>query len=423
MGAPSDYPRGGEQRGVELLGYPEHVVDEPAVEVHVGCDARRVGALLQDQLRSEPLDGLVHAVVVHPALLDGQLLHEGLENERPRVGFGVDRVPHPVDQPLVVEDLLVQDLGEVAPHLLLAVGVLDMALDVVHHVHDLQVRAAVLGSLEGRHRCCDDGVGVGSRRGGHAGGERRIVPSAVLHVQNERQIQDGCLQVRVGLVRPEHAQDVLRGGQVGVRAVDVHALVVDVVVVRVVAVHREHGEHADQVDALPEDVLGGVVQRFLVIRGEEQDAPGNGVHDVLVRRLHDDVPGERDGQPPLLGEVLPELLQLGLVRQVSEQQEVRALLEAEALVEESAGQVLDVVAPVAELPLAGHLDPVDHLGPVDLRYAGQTDHDPAPFAVAESLLDVVPLIELRGEAVDGLAHLRFALYESLVFAVHRDPLA
>ena len=117
----------------------------------------------------------------------------------------------------------------------------------------------------------------------------------------------------------------------------------------VVAVDGQHGEDADQEDALPQDVLDAVVQRLLVVGCEEQDASGDGVHDVPVGGLHDDVPGEGDGELPLLGEVLLELVQVLLVRKLPEQEEVGALLESEPFVQESGGQVLDVVPAVAEL--------------------------------------------------------------------------
>ena len=199
---------------------------------------------------------------------------------------------------------------------------------------------------------------------------------------------------------------------------DVHALVVDVVVVGVVAVHRQHREHADEEDALADDVVEAVVQRLLVVGRQGEDAPGDGVHDVLAGRHHDDVPDEGVGQPPLLGQVVLELLQLLRVGERPEQQEVGALLEAEALVEEALGEIADVVAAVLEPALAGHLDPVDLVGPVDLGHGGQSDHDAVAFGVAQALLDIVLLVEVGGEAVRGHADLGLPLDVSLVIAVH-----
>ena len=214
---------------------------------------------------------------------------------------------------------------------------------------------------------------------------RTRATSAVLHVQDQGEVQDGGLQVGVGLVGPEHAEDVLRRGEPGVRPVDVHALVVDVVVVGVVAVHRQHREHADEEDALADDVVEAVVQRLLVVGRQGEDAPGDGVHDVLAGRHHDDVPDEGVGQPPLLGQVVLELLQLLRVGERPEQQEVGALLEAEALVEEALGEIADVVAAVLEPALAGHLDPVDLVGPVDLGHGGQSDHDAVAMQISAFL--------------------------------------
>ena len=237
-------------------------------------------------------------------------------------------------------------------------------------------------------------------------------------MQDQGEVQDGCLQVGVGLVGPEHAEDVLRRGEPGVRPVDVHALVVDVVVVGVVAVHRQHREHADEEDALADHVVEAVVQSLLVVGRQGEDASGDGVHDVLPGGDHDDVPDEHHRELPLLRQVELELLQLTLVRELSEKQEVGALLEAEALVEESLGEVADVVAAVLEPALAWHLDAVDLDRAVDLGDGGESDDDPVSLGVAQSFFHVVFLVEVGGEAVGRHADLGLLLDVSLVVAVH-----
>ncbi len=172
VGAPSDRTRYGEHGGEELPGYPQHVVEEPAVKVDVGADAGGAVPAGADDLRRQLLYGLEQPHVLLPALLLRQLPGIGFEYHRPGVGEGVDRMAHPVDEPLPVEGLLVHYLGEVFRHGLPVIGVGDVGLYVVHHLHDLDVGAAVLRAFQGEQGRRDDGIRVRSGGGDHPGRER-----------------------------------------------------------------------------------------------------------------------------------------------------------------------------------------------------------------------------------------------------------
>ena len=173
----------------------------------------------------------------------------------------------------------------------------------------------------------------------------------------------------------EHPQDVLCRGQVGVGAVDVHAVVVLIVVVGVVAVHRQHGELGDQPDALADGVAQVAID-LVVVAGQGEDASGHGVHDVLGGGLHDHVPGEVGGQGTAVAEDAGELLQLLGVGQVAEEEEVGDLLKPKLVGAQAADEVFDVVPPVEQLALAGHPLAVHILEGDDLGDVGQARQDP-----------------------------------------------
>ena len=172
-------------------------------------------------------------------LFVGQHLDEPLEHALARVGDRIDRVADAIDEALVVKGLPVDDLFEVGADLVFILLVADVVADVAHHLHDLDVRAAMLGSLEGGERRCHGGIGVRARGGNDAGRKGRVVAAAVLHMQHERDVEGLGLKLRVVFVRTEHHEDVFRRGEQRVRAVDVHALVVKIVAVGMVAVDAE----------------------------------------------------------------------------------------------------------------------------------------------------------------------------------------
>ena len=384
--APSDDPRGGEQRGVELLGDAQHAVDETAVEIHVGTDPGEGVLLGFYESGGDLLDGRVQLEVVVPSLGYRQLLNEGFEDDRPGIGNGVHCVPHAVDQTGLVEDLLVQDPGQVRPELVLVIQVLHVRLDVGDHVHDLDVGTSVLWALQRGKRRGHDGIRVGTGGGDHTGGEGGVVPSAVLHMEYERDVQHLGLQSRVLAVRPEHPEDVLRSGQAVVRTVDVEAVVAVVVAVGLVAVDGQHGEHADQPHALLQDVLDGAVGHVGVVGRQSEDALGYRVHDVLAVGLHDHVPDECGGELPVLGEHIPEVIKLLCGGEISEQEEVRRLLVAEPAVGTALYHLHDVVASVPETALAGGPDAVDVDETVDSGYVRQTGEDAFPVTAFAFLL-------------------------------------
>ena len=388
--APADDPRDREERRVEFLGDAEHFVNEAAVEVDVRADAFEDVALLGDEFGREFFDEVVHRHVLVFVFLRREFFAERFEDLLPRVGHGVDRVAHSVDQSLMIKDFAVEHLREVRFHLLPVGRVFHVRADVVHHLHDLDVRAAVFRPFQrgkrGRHRR----VRVGARRRDDACREGGVVSAAVLHVEDQRRVERLRLDLGVAAVRAEHPEEVLRGGELRIRMMDVHALVFVVMVVGVVAVRRDHREDRDQPDGLADVVPDRVDFGVLVVGRERQDASRHRVHDIGRRGFHDHVPREVGGKLPGFADVSFEFGFLFFVRIRSEQKQVRRPCETELVRADGIDDPVDPVAAVPEFSFAGlHLAVFVRLERNDLRDPGESREDALSVQVTESPIDVV----------------------------------
>ena len=279
-----------------------------------------------------------------------------------------------------------------------------MQADVLHHFHDLDVGAAVLGTLQGGHGRRDGGIGVGARRGDDPGGEGGIVAAAVLHVENQRRVQDLCLRGGVFFVGAEHHQKVFRCGKGRVRPVNDHAVHIFIVIVGVVSVNGQQRELGNQLDALPEGIADAGVDGAFVIGRQGENAPGHGVHDVLAGGFHDDVPGEVGGKGSALAQQCPEFLRGGAVRQLPHKQKVGDFLVAKLRFPEGADQVFHPVAPVPELTVAGKFFSVHDFGGRDLGNVRQPGEYAVAVFVPKPLLDAVLVVQPGGDGVVPAAH-------------------
>ena len=197
-----------------------------------------------------------------------------------------------------------------------SVGVGHVRPHIVHHLHDLDVGAAVLGAFQAAKRRGHHRVGVRPGGGHYAGGEGGVVAAAVLHVQQQRDVQHVGFQVGVLPVGAQHLEQVFGGGKLRPGTVDVHAAVALIIMVGMVAVDRQHGEHADELDALFQLGLQVGFADVVVIAGQREHAAGQRVHQVLAGRFHDDVPHKVGGQVPAFDQALLESFQLLLIGQV-----------------------------------------------------------------------------------------------------------
>ena len=253
---------------------------------------------------------------------------------------------HTVDQALLVKGLPVHDLAQVIAHGVLIGGVSHMGAHIVHHVHDLDVGAAVFGAFQAGQCRRNDRVGIGPGGSDHAGGEGGVVAAAVFHVQQQGNVQNVGFQIGVLAVGPQHLQQVFRRGKFRFGPVNVHAAVALIVMVGVVAIDRQHGEYADQLDALFQLSLQVGLADIIIIAGQGEHTAGQRVHQVLAGGFHNDVPHKVGRKVPAFGKAILEGFQLLLVGQIPQQQKIRRFLKGIALAPQAADQVIDVVTAV-----------------------------------------------------------------------------
>ena len=197
------------------------MVDKAGVEVHIGGHPLVHLPLPGDDLGPQPLHHGVQGILLVAPLFLGELLHEGPQQVGPGVRQGVDGVAHAVDESRPVEGPLVQQVLQVASHLVLVLPVPNGALHVLKHLDDLDVGPPVARALEGGQGGGHAGIGVGGRGGDHMGGEGGVVAPAVVSVEDQADVQHMGLPEGVGGIGPEQSEDVLRGGQLLTGGMDV----------------------------------------------------------------------------------------------------------------------------------------------------------------------------------------------------------
>ena len=285
MGTPAGHTGNRKQRGVQVLADAEHTVDQAAEQVHVGADLLRAVLFLSKDLRGQALNAAQQLILLVVALLVGQALGVGFQNLRTGVAHRVDGVTHAVDQAAAVAALLADDLAQELADLVVVGRILDIFQNVIQLVHDLQVRAAVLGAFQRADGRADGRIGVRAGAGQHAAGEGRAVAAAVVRVDEQAEVEQTRFLVGELLVGAVGAQNMLRralalGGQVEVHAGPVIDAALDLV-----GVDHHRGQLGDQVDALAQDVGQTVVLGVLVVAVHGQHASCHLVHQVRRRRI------------------------------------------------------------------------------------------------------------------------------------------
>ena len=389
MGAPAGHTRDGEQRREQLLRQAEHLIQKAAVEV----DVRGGGAAVagREHLARDALDDQAQLHLVAEPFLAGDVDGELAQHLGARVGEGVDRVADAVDQAAAVEGALGEGILEIAADLRLARPVADVRLQVVDHLHDLDVRAAVARPLQRAERGRDGGIGVRPGRGDDVVCKGGVV-AAVVGVEDERRVERTGLQLGILLVGAQEVQDVLRHRQLRIGDVQVEVMPLPRAV-GLVAVDGQLRRVRNQLQTLAQgvrqaDVIGGVI-----VAVERQNGAGERVHHVAGRDLHDDVAHEAARQAAVIVQQTAELLELCRGRQFAEEQQVNRLLKAEALVPERAiHQLAHVVPAVVQHALTGDGVVAVNGVALDLGDASQARQHAAAVGIAQAALDVIFLI-------------------------------
>ena len=355
-------------------------------------------ALFGNHLRGQALHRVVKVKVRLAALGHGQLLHKALEHHRARVRQRVDRMAHAVHKALMVKGLFIYNFADVGAHFVLIGHVGNMGADIVHHLHDLDVRTAVLGALQAGKRRCNDRVGIRPRRSDHAGGESGVIAAAVLHVQQKSNIQNMGFQRGILLVGAQHLQQVFCRRKLRPRAVDVHAAVIQVVIIGMVAIHRQHGEDTDQLDALLHLGLQAVIPHRIIIRSQGQHAAGQAVHQILAGGFHDNVPHKVAGQGTAFGQAVGKFMQLLFIGQITKQQQVGNFLKAIALAAQTTDQVIHVIPAVPQLAIAGGFNAVTHFKRINAGNIGNPGQHTVAVLIAQAALytELIKQVRING---------------------------
>ena len=385
MGAPAGHSGAGENGGVQVRGDAQQPVHEAGVQIHIGADGLVDAPDLLENLGGQPLHGFDKVQLVHHAPLLRQMPGELLENLRPGVREGVDRVAHAVDEAGAVPQLPAEDADQLVLHLAVVLPVSNGVSQVLHHLHHLDVGPAVAEALQGAHGGGDGGVEVRPGGGEHPAGEGGVVAAAVLGVEDHAQVQElGLVVVKFGVL-PQGVEEVLGHAHVRPGPVEVEAVLVEVVALGRVGVGHNGGRPGHHAEGFEQLVLQAPVLRLAVVGVEGQDAAGQLVHDVLVGGAEDHILGEVAGQLAPPGHEDLEVLQLGGRGQLAEEEEVHRLLEAEPVLPDAAlNQVLDADAPVKETALPGDFFPVHQVIAVHVADAGDSGDDAGAVGIPEA---------------------------------------
>ena len=399
VGAPAHHPGHGEERGVELHGDAHHLVHEAGEEVHVGADHLPLPVGGHDT-GGEPLHRLIELELVQHPLALGQSLGVLFQQDGPGIGEGVDGVAHAVDEPRAVPGLLIHEPAQVGGDLLLVGPIPDPILNVLEHLHDLLVGAAVAWALQGADGPGDGGVQVGPGGGEHPAGKGGVVAAAVLGVDDHAQVQELCLLGGKFVVVPHRPEEIFRHGQPRLGTVEVEAFVVVVVPFGGVGVGHDLGGPGHQDHGSPQFAGKRHVLGVIIVGVEGEHRPAQFVHHVGAGGLQDHVLGEH-GRQVVVG--LHEGLKVRqplLGGQGAEEEQVGGLGVAEAAL---GGKALDelghVDAPVDELAGHGHPLPVLDVVAPDVGDLSDPGHHAGAVGVAQAPLDLPLVVGGRVDAV------------------------
>ena len=288
----------------------------------------------------------------------------------------------------LVVGLLVEHTVEIGVNLIDVSPVLDLRLEVVKHIDDLDIGAAVEGALERTDAGCDGGVGVGASGTGDAYGEGRVVAAAVLRLYDKEEVKHAGFEL--GIVHLEHVEEVLREAEIVLGMADVERAAVLGMAVDIVGVGDDGREAGDELDGLPHEVVSRDVVGIGVKCVHLQDAAGEDIHDVAALEV-DDVDEHLVVEGHIVIDELAEGRQFLLVGQFAREDEVGYLLKSEALfLEQRRHEVVELVSSVEELALNGHesLVRVDIVA-YDIADIGEADEDACAVLITQAPLDAV----------------------------------
>ena len=220
-----------------------------------------------------------------------------------------------IDESRLVVGLLVEQAVEIGVDLVDVFPIADVLLEVVEHIDHLDVGASMERALERSYACGDARIGVGAGRRGDAHGERGVVTSAMLRLDDEQQVEHARVELGVVFVL-DHIEKVLGDGLPLQRMAYVEAASLHRVAVDVVGVGDDGGKLGDELYRLPHEVVARDVVGVGVVGVHLQHATRQNVHDVRPLEV-DDVDGGAMVEQHIVVEQLAKRRQLLLVGQLA----------------------------------------------------------------------------------------------------------
>ena len=322
MSAPARDARDGEQRRKEVRRDIQHLINEAGIHIHIGAHDLFMPRDLGEHARRHALDRLHQLQLVEHAALGGQRAGALPQDDGARIGQGIDRVAHAVDQAAAVAKLAAQDAADAVGHGVIVLPVADGLLDEGELRQHLPVRAAVLRPLQRADGRGDGGIGVRPRGRDGAAGERGVIAAAVLCMAHKAQVEQPRLLLGEVLVRADHAQEVLRRGQLRLRPVEIEAVVVKIMPLYNIGIGRDDREARNELDGLAHHILDTQAVRVRVAGIQGKDGPPELVHDVVARIFQDHVLRKILRQIRKIMQQALEHVVLLLIGQVAEEQQV-----------------------------------------------------------------------------------------------------
>ena len=323
-------------------------------------------------------------------------------NENAYYGDPYDMMTHTVDETAAVAHFLFQDALQVVLHLVVAVPVLHVLHDVVHHLAHLVIGAAVTIALEGADGRRDGGVDIRVRRRKHASRERRVVAAAVLRMEHHAQVEQLGFLAGEAPVLADGIQDGFRRVMLRLERVEKHGLLIEMTALHLIGVGHDGRHTGNKRNALAHIVFEGEIIGVVVVGIERQHGAGQLVHHVLGGILHDDIFREILRQLAVFVKQLADAVVLTLIRQFTENQQPDDLLVGEAAFAAAAGDdIRNIHAAVGQAALIRHLVTVVDQIAVDIADVRQTGHDAGAVPVAQTALDAVVFIFILADDIVG----------------------
>ena len=134
---------------------------------------------------------------------------------------------------------------------------------------------------------------------------------------------------------------------------NVHAIVIDVMVVSVIRVRRQQGHARNQLNALADYVFHARIHGALIVSGKCQQASGNGVHNIARRHVHNGVAHKKRRKLATARNNFLEAFFLLIGRKLARKKKMRNALEPQ-LVTQRSNKLLYGVAAIPQTSLVGN---------------------------------------------------------------------